>query len=175
MPSKCSRTDSLPERDSDATRSTDRQPPAHRHTGRMTEPLDAMPVPATPLARRSRRPLAIAAATLVILLAAGIGTWLILRPGTFTVHGTFTPAAFNGDCHIYTDIRQGTQVTVTGEDSTVLGVGELGSLSGCEWSFTVQDIPAGHRWYGVTVNALSVHGIVQFTEAEMRAGIHLGV
>lgn len=122
-----------------------------------------------------------AAVLVVVFAAAGIGTAFALRkparptPATstaqiVTVVGTLTLADSPGvlnldDVHCrgmggYDDIAEGSQVTVTDEHGTVVGLGELneGVLDGsgptrqCRFAFTVNNIPAGHAIYGVSVS-----------------------
>lgn len=96
----------------------------------------------------------------------------------------------------YDDIREGAQVAVTGPDGTVLGIGKLtGAVAktehldapspdaieimdgvwqravACVLAFTVYDIPAGHRIYGIEV---SRRGVVQRAEDDL-SGVALTI
>lgn len=115
---------------------------------------------------------------LVLAGGAGTGVWFVARhgvpavvPSTFDVHGTLV---IQDDCTSlgYSDIGTGTQVTVTDESGTVLGIGDLGQQGQCRWSFLVLNVPAGHRFYGVGIGR---RGTIQYTEAQLRAGVSLSL
>lgn len=123
----------------------------------------------------------------VLLLAVGgTVTWILLRPGasvgTFEVKGELT--LDGGDRGIqpadmgcagasgYSDIAEGTAVTVSDATGTTVALGRLdhgrndGSLGRqqCSFTFVVAGVPAGKGFYGVEV---SHRGRVQYTEAEL--------
>jgi hypothetical protein len=86
-------------------------------------------------------------------------------PGTFTATGTFRLEAnaypkTSGACgglNGFSDVKDGLTVRVTDELNTVdtLATGTLGTGryvgQGCEWSFTVADVPTGHGVYAVMI------------------------
>lgn len=118
--------------------------------------------------------LGLVAAAVVLLVGAGVLTLALLGkspvsvPGiqsTMTVHGRFQ---INSDCGSmgYSDISEGTEVTLTDQDNKVLAVGHLNG-AGCSYAFELDNVPTGEKFYGISV---SHRGTVHFTEAEMRAG-----
>lgn len=161
------------------------------------EPLGARPAPVidmataypnpvgtpNPRAPRRRTGLIVGIATAVVLLLAGLGVvGYALLPGTKHIPVPGKPATFvaSGTLEItdgctglgYSDIQTGTQVVITDEHQTVLGAGELSVNGMCRWAFTVFNVPAGKTFYGVTI---SHRGTIQYTEAELRAGVHLSL
>lgn len=157
------------------------------------EPLGSRPEPVidmatqypnpvgTPNPRALRRRtglIATAAAAAVVVVLAVVGllgyaerSHLPFTDHTITVTGSFV---ITGGCDGlgYGDIRTGTQVVVTDEHNTTLGVGELVAAGTCRWTFTVTGVPAGRSFYGVTV---SRRGTVQYTEAQLRQPLALGL
>lgn len=98
-------------------------------------------------------------------------------PTTFVLTGTFelTDAVVGdgaGGCtgsEGYSDIFEGTAVTVYDATGTVVATGGLGEStragSTCRFDVAVSDVPTGRRFYRVEV---SHRGTVQLTEAEAR-------
>jgi hypothetical protein len=78
----------------------------------------------------------------------------------------------------YTDIAEGTQVVISGEDGTTLAVGRLqsgeitvgGGFRSCRFYFTVPDIPPGHRFYELEVGR---RGSLQYTAQDLKGHIAL--
>ncbi|MFC5673864.1 hypothetical protein [Streptomyces incanus] len=118
------------------------------------------------------------------------GCWLIVSliggdassaEKTFNTSGTLTladsPLSFldeGEDCtglDGYSDIQRGAQVNVTGADGTLVATGELEggkkAALGCEFSFTIEGIPQGSKFYTVEV---SHRGGLTQTEDELRSG-----
>jgi hypothetical protein len=100
-------------------------------------------------------------------------------PATFTVSGTFklvdedanSETVCNGP-EGYTDITDGAEVVVSDASGKTLGIGMLSnpSASGsdtCNFTFTVKNVPAGKKFYGIEVTH---RGTVKETEAAMKAG-----
>jgi hypothetical protein len=71
----------------------------------------------------------------------------------------------------YSDIDLGTQVNITDATGTLVARGSLGpgekTEAGCQFSFTIDDITPGSKFYTVEV---SHRGGLTQTEAELRAG-----
>ncbi|MCL6675115.1 hypothetical protein [Streptomyces panaciradicis] len=100
-------------------------------------------------------------------------------PTTFVLTGTFelTDGVVGdgaGGCkgsEGYSDISEGTAVTVYDAAGTVVATGGLGEStragSTCRFDVAVSDVPTGKRFYKVEV---SHRGTVQLTEAEARGG-----
>lgn len=135
----------------------------------------------------SRRTLALAGVVLLVLLAAGVGTWALLtRSDGLTVEGTLTLTTdsdgiatvnLSTECAGrggYADIREGAAVTVTGPSGQVLGVGHLGkgrstSQYSCRFPFTVSVSP-GQGFYGIEV---ARRGKVQYAEGDLAGPLAL--
>jgi hypothetical protein len=98
---------------------------------------------------------------------------------TMTIHGKLTLTATVDDWYPghdcsgedgFSDIKPGAEVVVsddTGKTLAIdaLGVGAIGNiLEECVFPFTVNNVPAGKGFYGVTV---SHRGTVKFREAEV--------
>jgi hypothetical protein len=102
-----------------------------------------------------------------------LGKTPVSVPGVsrFTAHGDIT---IIGDCSGfgYSDIRSGTEVTLTDDAGKVISVGHLVSTGSCTWDFTLPDVPPGGKFYGVTI---SHRGTLHYTEAQLRANIHLSL
>lgn len=115
----------------------------------------------------------------LVLVGGGVALALALThagpiagPSTFTANGTLTMKTGCESIGGYGDITTGTQVVLTGDGKT-LSVGTLASTHSstqCAYTFTLEKVPAGLKFYGVTI---SHRGTVQFTEADLRAGINL--
>ena len=119
--------------------------------------------------------------SLAVLLLAGIGAYLLLRPGTFDLHGTLVldsewQVGSNHTCSgkaTYEDVREGAQVVITDPAGTTVALGHLGlgkpkEPVGCGFPISVPDVPAGHRIYGV---AIPGHGDpVQVSERDAANG-----
>jgi putative hemolysin len=103
-------------------------------------------------------------------------------PGIVSMYVTVTLADSDGvlnldDVHCegmggYDDMRAGAQVTVTDEHGTVIGDSTLptGQMQGsgvtrqCVFTFTVDDLPKGRSFYGLTI---SHRGTTQVREWEL--------
>lgn len=77
----------------------------------------------------------------------------------------------------YDDIRQGAQVVVSDSAGKTVALGQLGAGSwkrgvGCIFLFTVADVPAGEKFYGLEV---SHRGRVQYTAAQLAAPVELSI
>jgi hypothetical protein len=112
-----------------------------------------------------------AAAIAVVTLGRSPIRTPLSRPATFPVHGRLI---IGGGCSGfgYSDIGDGTEVTLTDDAGKVLSVGQLSSAGGCLWNFTLPDVPVGGKFYGITI---SHRGTVHFTEKELRAGVTLSL
>lgn len=112
-----------------------------------------------------------------LVVGAAVASGVLFAVGklgaqTFTAHGTVTVAV---SCSTpgYEDISAGTQVVLTDEAQKVISVGVLSPRADwnhptwCEFTFTLPDVPAGKRFYGITV---SHRGTVEYTEAQLRHG-----
>jgi hypothetical protein len=122
------------------------------------------------------------AAGVVLLLAGGVtlgalvylGKTPVSVPGVshFTVNGDLQ--IVGGDCGGlgYGDITTGTEVTLTDDSGKVISVGQLMGASACKWTFTLADVPAGGKFYGITI---SHRGTLHYTEAQLRQGVHLSL
>ncbi|MET7904790.1 hypothetical protein ABZS86_26350 [Streptomyces sp. NPDC005355] len=101
-------------------------------------------------------------------------------PAPFETDGTLTLADVGAGLETgepcsgtggYSDIDLGTQVNITDEDGTLVATGSLGlgekAEAGCVFSFTVDDIAPGSKFYTVEV---SHRGGLTQTEAALRAG-----
>lgn len=138
------------------------------------------PPPARP-ARRRRWPIAVAIVAVLVLAGGGYLAWNVFTGDTFTVRGTVL--LVDDDIGLgergcagtggYSDMRAGTQVTVTDPAGTVVAVGQLGvgdrrgdtTGTRCAFPFEVAGVPGGHAFYGVEV---SRRGRLQYTEAQVR-------
>ncbi len=139
------------------------------------------PPPATPpRGRRTGLYLGLAAAIVVLLAGIGVGGYALLarsgtslpgHPAKITVNGSLI---ITGGCDSfgYGDIKAGTQVVITDEHQTTLGVGQLTTAGTCRWTFQVPGVPAGKSFYGVTI---SHRGTIQYTEAQLRQGVQLSL
>ncbi|MFF0109554.1 hypothetical protein [Streptomyces hirsutus] len=100
--------------------------------------------------------------------------------GSFSTDGTLTVAGIGAGLEPgelcsgtggYSDVDFGTQVNVTDAAGTLVAMGSLGfgekAELGCEFPFTVDDIPPGSKFYTVEV---SHRGGLTQTENELRAG-----
>ncbi|WP_326644568.1 hypothetical protein OIE67_25690 [Nonomuraea fuscirosea] len=77
----------------------------------------------------------------------------------------------------YDDIRQGAQVVVTDAAGKTIALGQLGAGGwkrdvGCSFLFTVPEVPAGEKFYGIEV---SHRGRVQYTAEQMTTPIELSI
>ncbi|MDX3110160.1 hypothetical protein [Nonomuraea angiospora] len=138
------------------------------------------------------RILAVSAATLVVLAALAVSAVALLpqlsAASPITVEGSVTvrgdrPAVLTENeltCTTgggYNDIRQGAQVVVTDAAGKTIALGQLGAGSwkrdtGCIFLFTVADVPAGEKFYGIEV---SHRGRVQYTAAQVSAPVELSI
>lgn len=127
-----------------------------------TVPAQAPPVPGPRQGKRTRTIL-IAAVAAVLLAAAGVSGWLLLRGDTISVTGHVEIAGdgfaklAGGSCQGdggYSDIRPGAQVVVTDAGGTTIAIGRLGGGSWigshCELPFEV-DVPGGSDFYGIQI------------------------
>jgi hypothetical protein len=101
----------------------------------------------------------------VVIVATASQSPAPTGPATFTATGTFrleenAYPKTSGDCgglNDFSDVKDGLTVRVTDELSTAdtLATGSLGTARyvghGCEWSFTVADVPTGHGVYTVMI------------------------
>lgn len=168
-------------------------------TGDLTAPEPAPTSPATPTQpwttgtipvqpRPSRTPLiaVLAAVSVAVLLAAGIGVFTLVSgktpveaakaaagPTSYRITGSMTltsgytgysPCAGKGG---YADIRAGAQVVITDSAGATIAIGSLdaGSVDGrgCVLPFSVPNVPAGKGFYGIEV---SHRGGLKYEEAE---------
>ncbi len=160
---------------------------------------EATEIPAAPQPSRRRRNLIVGGAV-IIAAAAGIaiGVSASSGPGTITVHGSIAlgptaagdstdpSGATDGDPCLavggYTDISQGTTVTIGGAGGQTLAVAGLGAgreadvddslgvaAGNCVFPFTAQ-VPAGQSAYTVTI---SHRGTTTFTPAQAQSGMNL--
>lgn len=152
----------------------------------MTSPEPAFPIdsamPAPAAKRRSRLPLIIAAA-LILLTAVGVGAWLLLRPGTMTITGslllTEDQNARGGTLYCsgttgYEDLDEGTQIVVTDGTGAIVAMGRLqrGEQQpeyACRFPFAVE-VPTGLGFYGLEI---AHRGIVRYSEVELERGLVL--
>jgi hypothetical protein len=77
----------------------------------------------------------------------------------------------------FDDLREGTQVVVTDAAGKTIALGQLGAGSwkrnvGCIFLFTVPDVPAGEKFYGLEI---SHRGRVQYTAAQLAAPVELSI
>jgi hypothetical protein len=77
----------------------------------------------------------------------------------------------------FDDIRQDAQVVVTDAAGKTIALGQLGGGSwkrdvGCIFLFTVPDVPAGEKFYGIEV---SHRGRVQHTAEQLAAPLELSI
>ncbi|HEX5566739.1 MAG TPA: hypothetical protein VFY14_07405 [Streptomyces sp.] len=152
------------------------------------EPIPAMPdhPPTTPASRWSRLSRGTLLAIGAGLGAAAVGAcWAgvslagqagdsFSTDGTLTVAGVGAGLLSGKPCSGtggYSDIRFGTQVSVTDAAGTLVAKGSLGlgqkTELGCEFPFTVDDITPGSKFYTVEV---SHRGGLTQSEDELRAG-----
>lgn len=134
--------------------------------------------------RWSRRSIALAAAGVLVLAAAGVTVALLVGGASgITSHGSLEVDDFTGNCLTdagFSDITAGSQVVVTSSAGNVVGTGTLSydaqqsqfqsglqpGLSVCIYPFTVT-VPGGLSRYGITV---SHRGTVWFSPAQMTKG-----
>ena len=105
-----------------------------------------------------------------------------MRPATFDLHGSLQlrdAETIRSACvgqGGYADIREHTEVFVTDGAEKTIGIGQVEKAANkglyCEYEFLVRGIPAGLGFYGVEV---SKRGRVQYSEAQMRAGVTLSL
>jgi len=169
-------------------RMTSNGAPARESTAPTESAAEAPNVDAPPTEepgkRRTRRAVGIAAVVVLLLAAVGV-TVSILAGGSssITSHGTMEVDDFTGDCLLdsgFSDITDGTQVTVTNADGTVIGTSVLSynsggsdpqgtiqpGLSTCVYRFTVS-VPGGLSRYGISV---SHRGTIWFNPTQMAKG-----
>lgn len=76
----------------------------------------------------------------------------------------------------YSDIKEGAQVVITDEANKTIALGHLegGTLDGarCVFPFSLPDVPAGHRFYGIEV---SHRGRLQYTAEQLAVSLQLTV
>jgi hypothetical protein len=137
--------------------------------------------------RRSRLPLLIVAAVVLVAGLTGAGLYLFL-PSTIVVHGDLRLYADSdalqdggGRCAGhggYSDIHQGTQVTVTAPDGSVLAFGTLGegyleNSNTCLFAFSVE-VSGGEDSYAFGTSPQ--RGVIRYTRDDMLTkGVHLTV
>lgn len=130
----------------------------------------------------------IAAATGVLVIAVALTAFLLPRgPGEFKLHGaialngtgTFYSIGGDGKCagaNGYDDLTEGASVVISDSSGKTIAVGSVdgsaASGSVCMFGFDVAKVPSGEKFYGLEV---SHRGVVQFTEAEVKAGPILSI
>ncbi|MEV5934789.1 hypothetical protein AB0L56_19145 [Streptomyces sp. NPDC052079] len=173
-----------PAADPETDQNTAAEEPAPAPAGPLPAPPDHPPTPSA--SRWSRLPRGAVFVIGVGLGAAVVGAcWagVSLADGSeeaFSTDGTLTVSGIgaglaSGDLCTgtdgYDDIDFGAQVSVTDAAGTLVAKGSLGlgekTELGCEFSFTVDDIPPGSKFYTVEV---SHRGGLTQTEDELRAG-----
>jgi len=92
-------------------------------------------------------------------------------PAPFTVTGTLT---IEDDCTGwgYDDLHDGTEVTLTDENGKLLAVGQLTRTSTCSFTFTLENVPPGRQFYGITI---SHRGTLHYSEQQLRQGVELSI
>jgi len=136
------------------------------------------PTPVTSPAPPRRRALWPWLAGGAVVLALIVVAVLALTGRGFEASGSlmFSPGCGYAGDGGYSDIRQGAAVTVKDAAGKTLALSQLGAGvpdgSACRFDFTVSDVPAGEKFYGVEV---SRRGVVQYTEDQMRAGVTLSL
>lgn len=146
--------------------------------------------PAPPKTGPSARQKWMIAGLVVAIIGVGltVGGKLLLRHSDFTTVGTVTFTSTSGGMDGlgtkcfgragYGDLIPGGAVDVTDNAGKTVAIGTItdnGTTVGsstCVLPFTVSGVPAGKRFYGVTVTH---RGVVQFTEAQMKAGVSLKI
>jgi len=142
-----------------------------------------------------RHPNLTAAAVIGFVVLALVLIVSAATPSTIDVRGSLlhvdssSPLRAGSSCHTGL-LDAGTPVAITDSSGTVLGSGALdagiamidsrsvygreGYATSCVFSFTVDDVPAGHSAYGIEINGLS-NGL-SFSEQELRdgPGLHNG-
>lgn len=128
----------------------------------------------------------------VVVVVAGVAAGYLLfagddAPSTFTARGEMEldggSVGFDGEgsffadsgtcfgANGYADISAGAQVTVSDSSGKTVALGELSGgrvrSGACVFDVTVEDVPAGNRFYKVEVTH---RGNVQYSEDEMRNG-----
>jgi hypothetical protein len=172
-------------------------PPAAPHVPEVAHESGYPPLLPTSHAapHKSKRPLLISAAVVVLLALAGVGAWSLLGkatgPSKFTARGTFTvfgsydyDLGASGVSHYgsvcegadgYNDLGEGTQVRIAVKGE-VVAYGEFGTghyVGGnCLFHWRVDGVPAGKPRYSVEVNN---RGNIFFQEKELRNGVQLEI
>jgi len=135
-----------------------------------------------PAPKRPRWPLLVLVAALLIV-AGGVGGYLLLRPSTLTISGVLelrsaSTATDGGHCSGtggYSDIAAGADVTVTDAAGTIVAIGALGAGTiadmACAFPFSVS-APAGKGFYGLTIGHRSK---VQYSESALAQPVHLSL
>lgn len=91
---------------------------------------------------------------------------------------TLTSGAYLGTSPCYaddgfSDVATGSEVDVVDGSNKVLAVGNLEdgveTASGCEFDFTIADVPNGEKLYGVKVGNGN-RGVVHFSKAQLFSG-----
>jgi hypothetical protein len=146
-------------------------------------PEQSQPIPPYgPPPKRRRLGLIIGLAIAGALVLAGVGLAAVYvgvdrgalpgTPGSFNVTGSLT--INGGDCDSigYSDLHDGTEVTLVDERGTVLAVADLAQTATCSFDFSFDKVPVGRQFYGVTI---SHRGTLHYTEAQLRQGIELSI
>lgn len=148
-----------------------------------------------PEAHAGRRSWLLIAAVVVVVIAAAAGVYFLLRPQpaaaeVFTVRGqlvlpddAYAWGSTETSCvggRGFDDIRPGAQVVVADQAGTTLAIGALGTskvttgadgrLAGCTIAFAVPDVPAGGKFYRLSVGR---RGGLQYTEQQLRTDLRL--
>ena len=122
----------------------------------------------------------VVAAIVTVLAVVGSAAWFLfdgtvteLRGAApFTVQGTLTIQG--GDCTSwgYNDLHDGTEVTLTDENGKLLAVGALTRSSMCSFTFSLDNVPPGRQFYGITVTH---RGTLHYNEQQLRQGVELTI
>jgi hypothetical protein len=138
---------------------------------RTSEPLAGQPAPLSAPNRKKMLPwllggaaLLVAAIVVVLIVSGGSGHAII---GTFTLFDPDVSSNCTGSSG-YDDISSGTSVTVRNETgktlaTSALGQGEFAAGVGCDFPFTIEDVPDA-AFYRIEV---SHRGEVEFSRAEL--------
>ena len=132
---------------------------------------------------RRRRVWVLSGAAFVFIAIIITAMILVSAPQPFTVKGTLevVNSDFGADpCSIAGNeyIVEGAAVTVTDASHKTVALGQLGAghkdnaSLGCSFTFTVNDVPPGPKFYGVEI---SHRGSVQYTAAQLHDGVALSL
>lgn len=133
-------------------------------------------------ARRRRLWVIGCVAAVAVALAATTATYLVTRQETFDVTGVLrlrdaetVKAGCQGQGG-FSDLNGNAQVVVTDAAGTTIALGRIvkSTTDGrtCDYTFTVEAVPAGHGFYGVEVTR---RGRIQYTEQQLRQGVTMSL